>query len=640
MNAKPRRTLTPVSWRDVRLEDGYWKRKQDVNHKTTLPMVYRKCRDTGRLDAIKLQWKEGQPHKPHVFWDSDVAKWLEASAYSLATHPDRRLAATVREIVERYAASQGPDGYINSHFRTVRPRDRWTNLRADHELYTAGHLIEAAVALHEATGNRAFLEVIRGFADHIDQTFGREMGKIRGYPGHQEIEMALVKLYRATGENRYLKLARYFLDERGRKPLYFHLESNDPAWAGDGILSITHQCEKPVRKMKALTGHAVRALYMLSGMIDVAGETRDAKLWQVCRRHWANIVQRRMYITGGIGSTPAQERLTFDYDLPNETAYAETCAAIALVFAGWRMLRIEPDRQYADVMERALHNGVMSGVSLTGDRFFYNNPLRVHPLAASMEHRGENRAIIRRKWFGCSCCPTNIVRLLASIGGYFYSTVDDAVYVHLYAASTTNLTVADQRVTLRQITDYPWSDTVEMSVEPESAVTFKLALRVPGWCEGASMSINGQSIAMPRLQRGYAGIKRRWQPGDRVAMTLPMPVRRTSAHPACRANVGMVALERGPIVYCLEQVDNGADLHRLSLPREAVIHARHQPGLLGGVTVLTIPHGRRLTDKGWSGRLYDGCSPASQVRQTITAVPYAVWANRGKGEMTVWLREN
>ena len=403
---------------DVKIEDGFWEARLRVNRETTLPDVYAKCRKSGRIDAFRLNWKPGRPNRPHKFWVSDVAKWLEGACYSLATHPDPKLERAVETVVDLIASAQQPDGYLNTHFTVVEPDRRWANLRDDHELYCAGHLMEAAVAHYEATGQTKFLDVVCRYADYIDSVFGRGRGRKRGYPGHEEIELALVRLYRATGRPRYLKLAAYFVNERGQQPHYFEKEARARGESPSVYRSIAHfgkQAHLPVREQTTADGHAVRAVYLYAGMADVAAETGDRELLAACRRLWRNIVTRRMYIHGGIGSTCHGERFTVDYDLPNAEAYAETCAAIGLVFFAHRMLNIDPDRRYADVMERALYNNVLSGVSLDGNRFFYPNYLDAVPGVNSL--RGL-KSSARQDWYNTSCCPTNICRMLASLGRY------------------------------------------------------------------------------------------------------------------------------------------------------------------------------------------------------------------------------
>jgi len=653
MAAKTLKRLQPVSLTQVQLGEAFWGPRQETNRAVTLPIEYEQSKKTGRIDAWRLDWQPGQPNKPHQFWDSDVAKWIEAASYSLSTHPDPQLEALVDSVIDLIAAAQQPDGYLNSYFIVVEPDKRWSNLRDMHELYCAGHLMEAAVAHYYATDKRTLLDVLCRYADHIDRTFGPRPGQKRGYPGHEEIELGLVKLYRATGERRYLELARFFGDERGRQPYYYDIEARargeTPASYRFGQYDY-NQAHLPVREQTTAEGHSVRAMYLFSGMADVAAETDDPTLLAACERLWESVTGRRMYITGGVGSASHGERFSYDYDLPNDLAYAETCAAIGLVFWAHRMLQFDGDGRYADVMERGLYNGVISGISLDGARFFYANPLEVDPVAHAHRRDLYGGAIQaeRQEWFGCACCPPNVARLLASLGEYAYSQNDEEVYVHLYVGGSATLasaklasaevTVAGQQVALTQETRYPWEGRVQITLQPETEAAFTLALRVPGWCRQASVQVNGEPVEL-NLRKGYARLTHTWQPGDRIALNLAMPVERVAAHPAVRADAGRVALQRGPLVYCLEQADNGPNLPAICLPRETSFQATYEPELLGGVVTLT-GEARRQTAAGWEGELYQPKQTDSQMEPVrIKAIPYYAWANRGRGEMLVWLRE-
>ena len=638
---KTLRKLTPARLTDVEINDAFWTPRLDVNRNATLPIEYDQCKKTGRLDAMK--WKEGKGPAPHIFWDSDTAKWIEAAAYSLATHPDKKLQRKVDRVIDTLAAAQCEDGYLNSYYTRVEPGKRWSNLRERHELYCAGHLMEAAVAYYEATGKRKLLDVMCRYADYIDEVFGPRKGQKRGYPGHEEIELALVKLYNVTGERRYLDLSKFFVNERGSQPHYFDAEAKARGDDPGQYHFKTHQYTQshvPVREQRKVVGHAVRAMYLYSGMADVAGETGDRTLLAACRRLWKNVTERRMHVHGGIGPTSRNEGFTHDYDLPNETAYAETCAAIALVFFAHRMLQIEADSRYADVMERALYNNVMSGVSYDGKAFFYGNPLSAYPGytphgAGFSDEGGHYR---RSEWFGCACCPPNLARILASLGQYVYSSARNAAWVHLYAGGQASLDIGKQRVTLQQKTQYPWDGRVRITVRPEVPAEFTLALRIPGWSSGAKLTVNGRGVNLADVtSKGYAKVKRLWSKGDRVELVLPMPVERIEAHPKVRQDRGCVALQRGPVVYCLEQVDNGPDLGGIVLPRNAKLTARKDARLFGGVGVIT---GKALRfDAGkWSDGLYRPV--ASKTRPApIKAIPYFLWANRAEGEMLVWIRE-
>lgn len=632
--------LQPVSFRQVRIADGFWTPRLDINRTVTLPHQYRMCQETGRLDAFRLEWKPGMPNPPHIFWDSDVGKWLEAVGYSLATHPDPELERRADEVIEWIAGAQQPDGYLNTHFIAVEPDKRWTNLNDLHELYCAGHLMEGAVAYAEATGKRRFLEVMCRYADHIDATFGRGRGKRRGYCGHPEIELALIRLHEATGNPRYLKLAEYFVNERGRRPYYFDQEAvaRGETPRTDGATRYAYcQAHVPLREQSEVVGHAVRAFYIYSGMADVAARTGDAALLAACRRLWDDVTLRKLYLTGGIGPSGRNEGFTQPYDLPNETAYAETCAAIALVFFAHRLLQIEADGRYADVMERALYNGILSGVSLDGTSYFYANPLASAgplPGAVSGGMAGGGHTTGRVEWFGCACCPPNLARLLASFGQYVYSTAARAVYVHLYAGGETSLDVAGTTVELTQTTDYPWSGDVRLVVSPARPATFDLLMRIPEWCSRHLLRVNGRRVTAP-VSKGYAHLRRTWQPGDTVTLALAMPVERVAAHPRVREDTGKVALQRGPLVYCLEACDN-PQVGSLLLPRTTRLTARRDPRLLGGMTVIEGA-ARLLDEQGWAGRLYAPAASLKSRAVRFRAVPYFAWANRTPGAMAVWL---
>lgn len=637
----------------VQLNDPFFRPRQTVVRDVVVPYQWKALHDeipgvepSHAVENFRIAagLSEGQ-FKGMVFQDSDVAKWIEAAAYVLALEPDEELEQKVDGLVELIAQAQGDDGYLNTYFTVAEPDKRWTNLRDQHELYCAGHMIEAAVAYFEATGKRSLLDVVCRFADHIDSKFGREPGKMRGYPGHPEIELALVRLYRATGERRYLDLSAYFVDERGRKPHWYALERGDTEAAEDESLWISRgydysQAHAPVREQQTAEGHSVRAVYLFSAMADLALETGDESLRRACERLWENVTERRMYITGGIGSQGHFERFTADWDLPNDVAYAETCAAIGLVFWAQRMLRLDTDRRYADVMERALYNGVMSGISLDGSRFFYVNPLEVGPPAA-YRHDHHHVKPVRQGWFTCACCPPNIARLIASVGGYMYGLSPDegTVHVHLYAESEAEIEIQGAPVRFSQKTRYPWEGTVTIEADCDGPVEFALALRIPGWSRGAELTVNGEPVEIAGVeQKGYAVVRRAWRAGDQVRLELPMPVERVRAHPKVRENAGKVVLQRGPIVYCLEEVDNGPDLPAVELPVGSELRAEWRPDLLGGVTVIK-GSALRWDEEAWKGRLYAaGAAPAKRPVE-ITAVPYAVWGNRAPGEMLVWIRE-
>lgn len=580
--------------------------------------------------------KTGEYHGM-VFQDSDVAKWLEAVAYSLSTHPDPALEAQADEVIDLVARAQQPDGYLNTYYTIVEPEQRWTNLAENHELYCAGHFIEAAVAYYEATGKDKLLQVVTRLVDHIDAVFGPEEHKKKGYPGHQEIELALVRLYRVTKDERHLKLAQFFVEARGQQPHYFDQEAQ-----ARGLDKFLHwglfaheysQAHLPIGEQTTAEGHSVRALYFFSGVADLAQELGDETLFKACETLWDNIVNRRMYITGGIGSQSYGEGFTLDYDLPSDLAYTETCAAIALIFFGQRMLELDPNRKYADVMERALYNGVISGMSLEGDRFFYVNPLEVHPEVCRKRHDHNHVKPTRQGWFTCACCPPNLARLLTSIHHYLYSQDDHSLYVNFFAESEVECTVGESQVKLIQHTNYPWDGSIEMKLSLAEASEFKLHVRIPAWCRAPQVRVNGEPVdAAAHLVKGYLVLDRTWRDGDRVEVDLPMPVERVRAHHKVRETAGRIALQRGPVVYCLEEVDNGPDLTALVLAEDPQFELEEEAELQ---VPAIIANAYREESPGEG--LYTVEEPR-RVPVKIKAVPYFSWDNRKPGEMLVWIR--
>jgi uncharacterized protein len=632
MNLLQQKMLKPVSFTNVVIDDAFWSPRIKVNREQTIPYQYQQSKETGRIEAFKLKWKPGMKDEPHIFWDSDVAKWLEAASYSLATHPDPELDRLVDEVITLIASAQQPDGYLNIYFTVVKPGERWTDLRDAHELYCAGHLIEAGVAHYEATKKRTLLDVVCRYADHIDSVFGLEEGKKRGYCGHQEIELALVKLYLITGEKRYLKLSQYFIDERGQEPHYFTQEKVEGKGFFDEFVKHLdnikeyNQSHKTVREQSKVVGHSVRAMYMYSAMADLAGEFGDESLLKACERLWNHLHTKNMFITGGIGSTGKNEGFTYDYDLPNETSYAETCAAIGLVYWNQRMLQLECDGKYADAMERALYNGVISGVSLDGKKFFYANPL------ASIGDRH------RKEWFGCACCPPNLARLLASLGGYVYSQTADDLVVHLYVQGEAKFDLHGQQIIFKQKTEYPWNGSISIKINLDKPDTFGVKLRIPDWCKRAKLKVNNEEIEISgKLEKGYVRIEREWKNNDWIEFELYMPIERMYSHPNVRQNANHMAIQRGPIVYCLESIDNVDSLHKLSLTKEGILTSIYDETLLGGV-VKIVGDAELADDLKWEDKLYSTDKPRNKPFH-ITAIPYYAWDNREPGQMRVWIQE-
>lgn len=633
------RRLQPLPLSAVCIDDPFWSPRRRVNREVTLNYQLEQCEETGRLDNFdKAAGRLEGKFEGIFFNDSDIYKWVEATAYSLATNADPAREESLDRVIDRIAAAQQADGYLNTYFQLEEPEKKWTHLGFLHELYCAGHLFQAAVAHHQATQKRTLLDVAFKLADHIDREFGP--GKRPGIPGHEEIELALVDLYRVSGEARYLKLAKFFVDQRGQQPSVLALEiaesTNGEGWHDyyhqrvlrdgkyDGRYAQDHA---PVRDQDEAVGHAVRATYLYSAMADLVGETGDTALRETLERLWNNVTHRRMYVTGGIGPCHDNEGFTRDYDLPNTTAYAETCAAAGNIFWNHRMLLLDGDPRFADVMERSLYNGLLSGVSLDGRQFFYVNPLRTH---------GDHD---RQPWFGCACCPPNIARLLASLGQYIYAQSDDGLWVHLYVGGHVSTTTpGGQPFRLSQASDYPWQGDITFEVELDRPEAFALYLRIPDWCPSATLSINRDTAAGGLPQPGtYHRLERTWQNGDTVVLKLAMPLIRVRAHPAASNNVGHVALQRGPIVYCLEEVDHPVSVHALQLPQASEIEATFRPDLLGGVCVLQ-GEAQCADPTAWQNGLYLYRDAGMNRPVPLRAVPYFSWNNRGPGAMTVWVK--
>lgn len=642
--------MEEIATNKVKINDRFWGRYLEVVRNHVIPYQWDalndRLSDTSPSHAIEnFRIAAGESSGEYygmVFQDSDIAKWLEAVAYSLENEPNEELEKTADEVIALLGRAQDENGYLNTYYTVKEPNNRWTNIRDNHELYCAGHLIEAAVAYFQATGKRQFLNIMCKYADHIDSVFGPEEDKLKGYPGHQEIELALVKLYDVTGQEKYLNLSKYFIDERGKQPHYFDIEKEKrketkPFWFNDDYAY--HQAHKPVREQKEAVGHAVRATYMYTAMTDLALKTKDESLKKACEELWNNVTQKQMYVTAGIGSMEFGESFSFNYDLPNDLAYTETCASIALVFWANRMLQLEVNNKYADVMELALYNGTISGMDLDGKKFFYVNPLEVLPEASDKRKDKKHVKSVRQKWFGCACCPPNLARLIASIGHYIYSQKEKELFVHLYMGSETTIQIANNQVKLVQQTNYPWDGNVSMIVSPEKEETFTMALRIPGWAKGTVVKLNGEIVDhFPLMKNGYVYIDRRWKENDHIELSLPMVAERIQSNPQVRHNVGKVAIQRGPVVYCLEQVDNGENLHGIILPRDAELKAEYDPELLEGVVSITTGEAERLDQSNWNSELYRPVED-STTKVQLKAIPYYAWCNREPGEMIVWVNE-
>ncbi|GIO29848.1 MULTISPECIES: glycoside hydrolase family 127 protein [Paenibacillus] len=654
-HSKATETMRQAHLSDVNIDDPFWSYYLDLVRNVVVPYQWEALNDrvnsaepSGAVANFKIAagMMVGEFYGM-VFQDSDVAKWLEAVAYLLETRPDPDLEGIADGMIDIIELAQQDDGYVNTYFMLKEPGARWTNLAECHELYCAGHLIEAGVAYYRATGKRKLLDVVVRFADYIDSVFGTKPGKLRGYDGHQEIELALVKLYEVTGNERYLNLSAYFLNERGQKPSFFeqqlHERGGQTHFPGLNMATDLeyNQSHLPVREQDKAVGHAVRLVYMLAGMADVAARKHDQEMLDACMRLWDNIVSRQMYITGGIGSMVHGEAFSYDYDLPNDTVYAETCASIGLIFFAHRMLQTTKDAQFADVMERALYNTVIAGMSRDGKHFFYVNPLEVNPKSCGGNNKNYDHVKpVRQEWFGCACCPPNIARLLSSLGSYIYSVHEDTIYHHLYIGGEANLKVNGTNVVLKQESRYPWQGDIKIEVVPEKKQDFAVALRVPRWSGGnASICVNGRAIPAEQLKvvNGYAVIQREWSPSDVIALSLEMPIMRVHSHPAVQANAGKVAIQRGPLVYCLEEADNGNHLHQLVLPKKGGLSLLEE-GILGGMIAIEAD-ALRLNEETWDGALYSERELPDYRPAKAKFIPYYAWANRGEGEMRVWVRE-
>lgn len=625
--------VTPVKFTAVRVREGFWKARLDTNRRVTLEANFRKAEETGRISNFEkaAHRREGK-HQGIYFDDSDVYKIMEGAVYTLALDPDPVLRAKVDALVDLFAAAQEPDGYLYTA-RTIDPEHpasgagskRWENIKDAHELYCMGHMIEAAVAHYDATGSDAFLQVARKAADLIGTVFGPQAR--HEATGHPELELALVKLYRATGERRYLDLAKFFVDCRGNP------------WGRERLFGPQYGDHVPVLKQDAPVGHAVRAGYFFAGVADVAACTGEQTYIDAIDRIWDRMVRARMYVTGGIGSRREGEAFGEDYELPNRKAYAETCAAIANALWSWRMFLLHGDGKYMDVFERALYNAVIPGVSLQGDTFFYPNPLESDGIFAFNHGSAE-----RQPWFGCSCCPTNIVRFIPSVPGFALAHAGDRLYLNLYLNAEAAVTLPAGEVHLDMQTDYPWDGRIRVTVQPERPSVFDLCLRIPGWAQdrpvpsdlytylpaklpAVTLSVNGTDTAL-NLDKGYAVIHRTWQPGDTVELNLPLVPRRAVAHESVTENRGRAAFEWGPLVYCFEGADNNGRVLNLYVTNDASVTEIREPDLLGGILTLEMPAVALM-------RQPDGEVKSEQV--TARAIPYYAWCHRGANEMVVWM---
>ena len=616
----PNARLRPVPAAHVHLNDAFWAPRREANGRRTLRTQLGHLESTGTLDNFR-RLSEGldRPFQGMYFADTDVYKWLEAVGWHLADHPDDgELREQAERVIDLVAAAQRPDGYLNTYFALERADERWTNFDL-HEMYCAGHLFQGAVAYHRTTGDERILEVATRFADHICETFGPAPDQRVAVDGHEEVELGLVELYRTTGRRRYLDQAVFFIEARGRGLLgrpYGHFA---PEYSQDHV---------PFKDMDAVVGHAVRALYYTAGVADVCAEVDAPEYRAALERLWHSMTERRMYVSGGVGSRYEGEAFGGDYELPHARAYTETCAAIASVMWNSRMLTLDADARYADLLEWTLFNAVLPGLSLDGERYFYQNPL-----ADDGHHR-------RKEWFGVACCPPNIARTLAALPGYLYGVADGEVWVHLYASSRLRTALPDGTwVELEQRTSYPWGETVAFTLH--GAGTFALMLRVPQWCTDARLRVNGEAQDVAVTPGSYLRVERAWSIGDEVTLELAMPVRYLTAHRRVSESHGRAAIARGPILYCVEAADHeGVDPRDLVLPSDPAAFVAGSSGLPGGLPALRAPAVALSADEGPLYRSADDEARVTLSPATLTAIPYFAWANRAPGPMQVWVRRD
>ena len=685
----------PLDLKNVKICDEFWGHEQELVRKEVIPYQWDALNDrvpgaspsfcmrnfkvAGRLmkekrenvkfiapkysfrgfNALPEDGKEPEADMFYgfVFQDSDFSKWIEAVGYSLSIHPDEELEKTADEAIDIVCAAQAENGYLDT-YDIINGMDRiFTNLQDHHELYCFGHLLEGAVAYYQATGKDKLLNAARRYADFIASEFGAEEGQIHGYPGHEIAEMALTRLYELTNDPQYLDLAKFFIDERGKRPHIFDEQAKERAQYEGGNFTQSndpnkyryYQAHKPVREQDEAVGHAVRAVYLYSGMADVARLTRDEDLFDACSRIWDSITKKKLYITGGIGGTHLGEAFSHEYDLPNDLAYSESCAAIGLVFFARRMLEIEPKSEYADVMEQALYNTVLAGMALDGKSFFYVNPLEVSPEDCTQDERKHHVKPVRQKWFGCACCPPNIARTVASVGNYAYTANEDCLFTHLYIGSKVKTALGDNGTEFEMESGFPWNGNVAMQIHSgDNTKTFSVAFRIPGWCRGkykAFINDNGISELAPdevniTEKDGYLFFTSAWTGDTEIRLEFDMTIRAVSSNPLVKENVGKVAFTRGPVTYCMESADNGSDLWDVRVNPRELSASECISGEIGGVpmTFLDVP-GVRIKHKK-SEELYLDFEENNCEKIKVRLIPYFAWANRGEGQMRVWIPFN
>ena len=671
---------TPLNIRDITITDEFFSQKMELVRKEVLPYQWNALNDripeaaksycmrnfkvAGHMNETRrslgekyiaptytFRGFESLPEDPEnpdpdkfygfVFQDTDFSKWIEAVGYSLSNHPDPELEKTADEAIDIVCAAQQEDGYLDTYY-IINGRDKsFTNLRDHHELYCFGHLVEGAVAYYEGTGKDKLLKAAERFADYIDSVFGPEEGKLKGYPGHEIAEMALVRLYHATGNEKYLNLSSYFIEERGKEPLYFKNEFPEDYERDikNGREPFAYnQAHRPVRKQDKATGHAVRAVYLYSGMADIAREFNDDSLKEACETLWENVTNSQMYITGGVGATHLGEAFTFDYDLPNDTAYAETCASIGMIFWARRMLQMDPDSRYANVMEREFYNGMLSGIALDGKSFFYVNPLEVDPVSCHKDERKFHVKPIRQKWFGCACCPPNIARLLSSFNQYAFTENEDTLFVHMYSGADITKHVNGSDVKIHIDSCLPYEGHVSIRVSAPK-VRMKLAVRLPDWTDEPKIDLpKGSNI---KREKGYLYIDKEWE-DDEINIEFSLKVRAIAANTKVREDAGKAAITYGPVVYCLEGVDNGNALHELLLDPSSVKNAKIIDAEIENnrTKMILLSGKRRKEDSLEAGEqgLYSEYKTPEYENITLKYIPYFMWANRGENNMQVWTR--
>lgn len=591
---QPLKMIEQIDFSHVKINDNFWSPRLSKHVSATLPVCIDQIENqTGRIRNFENAAKGEGEHSGIFFDDSDVYKALEGMAYSLINNPDPELEKKADEWIDKFAAAQQPDGYINTFYTLTGLDKRWTNMDK-HEMYCAGHMIEAGVAYYQATGKRKLLDVCIRMTDHMMSQFGP--GKRHWVPGHEEIELALVKLYQTTQEQKYLDFAYWLLEERGHGHGTMGDEGKwDPVYYQDIV---------PVRRLTDISGHAVRCMYLYCGMADVAALKNDTGYIAAIDRLWDDVVHRNMYITGGIGSSRDNEGFTEDYDLPNLDAYCETCASVGMVLWNQRMNQLTGDSKYIDILERSLYNGALAGISLGGDRFFYVNPL---------ESKGDHH---RQEWYGCACCPSQLSRLLPSIGNYIYASSDDALWVNLYIGNTGQIRIGETDILLTQETDYPWDGSVKLTISTSQPLEKEIRLRIPNWCKTYDLSINGKRINVSE-KKGYAVIKD-WKSQDVIALDMDMPVEIVAADPHVKENFGKRAIQRGPLVYCMEEIDNPEYFDQIQLSPSTTFQTAFVSDILNGIKTIKT-----------NGRA-----------QSATFIPYYAWDNRKAGKMRVWIPYN